>query len=204
MTAAPSPAEVAATKRSIDKEFVRIAAPAFIQFAAEPLARLVDTAYLGRLGPNALGGAGAAIASQYSVSKLYNDPLLRTTISIVAAKQNASPDERAGAVATALLLALLVGVLQGAAYFLLAGQVLSACLVGPTSPMRMHALGYLRVCSLGAPAATLWLAANGIFRGLGDTATPLVFALGFTAVNALLDPIFIFRFGMGAFMRVPM
>lgn len=37
-----------------------------------------------------------------------------------------------------------------------------------------QALGYLRVCSLGAPAGTLWLAANGIFRGLGDTATPLV------------------------------
>ena len=94
--------------------------------AAEPLARLIDTAYLGRLGANALGGAGAAIAAQYSVSKLYNDPLLRTTISIVAAQEGAEPEERANAVSTALLLALVVGVIQGTAFFLLAGPVLRA------------------------------------------------------------------------------
>jgi hypothetical protein len=168
---------------------VQIAAPAFVQFAAEPLARLIDTAYLGRLGQNALGGAGAAIAAQYSVSKLYNDPLLRTTISIVAAKESAPPEERANAVSTALLLALVVGVAQGAAFFALAGPVLSALSVGPASPMRASALAYLRVCSCGAPAVTLWLATNGVFRGLGDTTTPLVWALVFTALNATLDPL---------------
>ena len=186
-------------RRKLDIDFLRIAAPAFGQFAAEPLARLVDTAYLGRLGQNALGGAGAAIAAQYSVSKLYNDPLLRTTISLVAAQEKSTPEARAGAVSTALLLALVVGIVQGIAFFCLAGAVLSASLVGPSSPMRYHALGYLRVCSMGAPAATVWLAANGIFRGLGDTATPLGFALFFTAMNATLDPLFIFRFGMGVY-----
>ena len=38
----------------------------------------------GRLGPDVLGGAGVAISAQYAVSKLYNDPLLRTSISLVA------------------------------------------------------------------------------------------------------------------------
>ena len=142
-------------KRKLDRDFIRIAAPAFVQFAAEPLARLIDTAYLGRLGANALGGAGAAIAAQYSVSKLYNDPLLRTTISIVAAQEGAEPQARADAVSTALLLALIVGVAQGTAFFFLAGPVLSAMSVGVTSPMRASALAYLRVCSCGAPAALL-------------------------------------------------
>ena len=68
----------------LTKEFFTIALPAFIQLTAEPLASLVDTAYLGRLGPEVLGGAGVAISSQYAVSKLYNDPLLRTSISLVA------------------------------------------------------------------------------------------------------------------------
>ena len=171
-------------KRQLDADFVKIAAPAFVQFAAEPLARLIDTAYLGRLGANALGGAGAAIAAQYSVSKLYNDPLLRTTISIVAAQEGAEPRARADAVSAALLLALFVGIAQGTAFFILAGPVLSAMSVGTGSAMRASALGYLRVCSCGAPAVTLWLATNGIFRGLGDTTTPLIWALAFTAMNA--------------------
>ena len=47
-------------KGKLTKEFLTIGAPAFVQLAAEPLASLVDTAYLGRLGPEVLGGAGVA------------------------------------------------------------------------------------------------------------------------------------------------
>ena len=59
-----SSAEPSFDKPKLDREFITIAAPAFIQFAAEPLARLVDAYYMGRLGAVALGGAGAAIAAQ--------------------------------------------------------------------------------------------------------------------------------------------
>ena len=196
--AALSASELAAEKKKIDVNFVSIAAPAFCQFAAEPLARLIDTAYLGRLGPAALGGAGAAIAAQYAVAKLYNDPLLRSTISIVAAQEGQGQDRRADAVSTALLLALIVGLLQGLVYAIFSGPILTACCVGPASPMRAEAMGYLRVCAAGAPTTTVWLVTNGIFRGLGDTATPLLWALVFTALNAALDPILIFPLGMGA------
>ena len=50
--------EVKQQKKKLTREFFSIALPAFIQLAAEPLAGLVDTAYLGRLGPEVLGGAG--------------------------------------------------------------------------------------------------------------------------------------------------
>ena len=73
-------------KRKLTKEFLNIGGPALIQLAAEPIAALVDTAYLGRLGPEVLGGAGVAVSAQYAVSKLYNDPLLRTSISLVASQ----------------------------------------------------------------------------------------------------------------------
>ena len=51
-------------KRKLTLEFFSIGIPAFFQLAAEPLAGLVDTAYLGRLGPEVLGGAGVAISAQ--------------------------------------------------------------------------------------------------------------------------------------------
>ena len=50
----------AGERRALDRQFVAIALPALAQFAAEPLAGLVDTAYMGRLGAAALGGAGDA------------------------------------------------------------------------------------------------------------------------------------------------
>jgi hypothetical protein len=45
-------------RAKLNRNFLTIAAPAFVQLTSEPLASLVDTAYLGRLGPEVLGGAG--------------------------------------------------------------------------------------------------------------------------------------------------
>ncbi len=225
---APGP-DAPASKR-LDWEFLRIAAPAFVQFTAEPLAGLVDTAYLGRLGPVALGGVGVAISAQYSVSKLYNDPLLRTSISLVASSEGASggqsEEEKAVAlgksVSTALLLAGVVGLLQGIIYVLAAAPIIRAMGVGVGSEMYAPAVSYLRIRALGTPAATLWLVSNGIFRyvggqvisflpsstpppthapttnrGLGDTLTPLKWSIIFTLLNAALDPLCMFTLGMG-------
>ena len=209
-------------KSKLTKEFFMIGFPAFVQLAAEPLASLVDTAYLGRLGPEVLGGAGVAISAQYAVSKLYNDPLLRTSISLVASQDGKTrgsnsdtasdtsssgsqvdKDEEAKkqlsiAVSSGLLLALSVGVIQLLVYSILASGIIKGMGVNPTSPMWHSAFTYLRMRALGTPAATLWLVANGIFRGLGDTRTPLIYSLGFSALNAILDPIFIFTFNFGA------
>ena len=205
------PEEEASQKRILTREFVTIALPAFFQLAAEPLAGLVDTAYLGRLGPSVLGGAGVAISAQYAVSKLYNDPLLRTSISLVASQDGKSRQQQGDeaskeserkslsiAVSSALLLAFTVGAIQLLMYFTFAGQVLRGMGVGPSSPMYHSAYSYLRVRALGTPAATLWLVTNGVFRGLGDTSTPLKYSILFTCLNAVLDPFFIFTLKFGA------
>ena len=39
--------------------------------------------------------------------------------------------------------------------------------------------------------------AQGVFRGLGDTRTPLVATLGCNALNLALDPLLIFALGWG-------
>lgn len=201
-------------KRRLTREFFTIALPAFVQLAAEPLAGLVDTAYLGRLGPEVLGGAGVAISAQYAVGKLYNDPLLRTSISLVASEdgkrklrnnnddtaKNDDDDRRAlsMAISSSMLLAFAVGSLQLVLYYLFANSILSGMGVTSTSGMYDSAFSYMRVRALGTPAATLWLVTNGIFRGLGDTATPLKYSILFTVLNAILDPIFIFTLKFGA------
>lgn len=203
-------------KSKLNKEFVSIAFPALIQLAAEPLAGLVDTAYLGRLGPDVLGGAGVAISAQYAVSKLYNDPLLRTSISLVASQdgksrskeQNQShseeeflskaKDDLSVAVSSALLLAFCVGVIQLLVYTTLAPSIIRGMGVNEVSGMWHSAVSYIFVRALGTPAATLWLVTNGIFRGLGDTKTPLKYSLIFTGLNAILDPFFIFNLKFGA------
>ena len=112
------------------------------------------------------------------MSKLYNDPLLRTSISLVASEDGkkssssttANETNNAGhtksqalsiAVSSALLLAFTVGIVQLVLYFSFAGSILKGMGVGATSPMHHSAYSYLRVRALGTPAATLWLVTNG-------------------------------------------
>ena len=109
------------------------------------------------------------------MSKLYNDPLLRTSISLVASEDgkkssssttaNETKDAKSQAlsiaVSSALLLAFTVGIVQLVLYFSFAGSILKGMGVGSTSPMQHSAYSYLRVRALGTPAATLWLVTNG-------------------------------------------
>jgi Na+-driven multidrug efflux pump len=196
---------------ALRRSFLSISLPALVQLTAEPLASLVDSAYLGRLGPAVLGGAGVAISAHYALAKLYNDPLLRTSISLVAQEDAAQEDaaqedapsspassSTSASISTALSLAFLVGAFQAVFYLLLLSPILTSMGVPPASPMRPAASSYLFYRALGSPAATLWLVTNGVFRGLGDTRTPLLYSLLFTALNALLDPLLIFPGGMGA------
>uniref|UniRef100_A0A1D1XZN6 MATE efflux family protein 2, chloroplastic n=1 Tax=Anthurium amnicola TaxID=1678845 RepID=A0A1D1XZN6_9ARAE len=65
------------------------------------------------------------------------------------------------------------------------------------SPMRALAEHFLTLRSWGAPPIVIALAAQGAFRGLMDTKTPL-FAVGVgNLLNGILDPILIFLLHLG-------
>ena len=161
---------------SLSRSFLNIAFPAFIQQTSEPLASLVDTAYLGRLPPHVLGGAGVGVSASYICGKLFNDPLLRSSISLVsaaAAEDGGDKSSAAAAISTAVLLAAVVGVAQLLFYILFAERIIAGMGVSSSSPMLASALGYLKIRALGSPASTLWLVVNGVYRGLGDTKVSL-------------------------------
>ncbi|KAH7665561.1 Multi antimicrobial extrusion protein [Dioscorea alata] len=68
----------------IGLEIARIAVPAALALAADPLASLVDTAFIGRLGPVEIAAVGVSIAIFNQVSKVAIYPLVSVTTSFVA------------------------------------------------------------------------------------------------------------------------
>ncbi|KAG0586183.1 hypothetical protein KC19_2G070900 [Ceratodon purpureus] len=65
-------------------EIAIIALPALLALASDPLASLVDTAFVGHIGPVELGAVGVSISIFNLVSKMFNLPLLNVTTSFVA------------------------------------------------------------------------------------------------------------------------
>ncbi|KAH9301977.1 hypothetical protein KI387_013560, partial [Taxus chinensis] len=68
----------------LGREIAQIAFPAALALTADPLASIIDTAFIGRIGPVELAAVGVSIAIFNQVSKVFNFPLVSVTTSLVA------------------------------------------------------------------------------------------------------------------------
>ncbi|OMP10065.1 MATE efflux family protein 1-like isoform 2 [Corchorus olitorius] len=76
---------------SIGVEILRIAFPAALALAADPIASLIDTAFIGRIGPVELAAVGVSIAIFNQASRITIFPLVSITTSFVAEEDTLSP-----------------------------------------------------------------------------------------------------------------
>ncbi|CAI9100005.1 OLC1v1036922C4 [Oldenlandia corymbosa var. corymbosa] len=71
-------------KDELGVEIAKIAIPAAMALAADPIASLIDTAFIGHIGPVELAAVGVAIAVFNQASKIAIFPLVSVTTSFVA------------------------------------------------------------------------------------------------------------------------
>ncbi|KAL9391196.1 hypothetical protein Peur_015116 [Populus x canadensis] len=202
-------------------ELIMLSLPAIAGQAIDPFSQLMETAYIGRLGPVELGSAGVSIMIFNNVSKLFNIPLLSVATSFVAEDiaKNSTKDsisengfqedstngkpigmverKQLSSVSTALILAIGIGIFEAVALSLGCGSFLNLMGITVDSPMRIPAEQFLSLRALGAPAVVVSLALQGIFRGFKDTKTP-VFCLGLGNLSAIfLFPILMYYLKLG-------
>ncbi|MCO5559454.1 hypothetical protein L7F22_013054 [Adiantum nelumboides] len=207
-------------RSTFGREIWSLAMPAVATQAIEPLAQLLETAYIGRLGSVELAAVGVSVQVFNLVAKIFNVPLLSTTTSFVAeddalsevieekfllsdqqphdlglalgAKRRLIP-----AVSSALLLAVILALIESTVLLFGVRIILTMMGVPPGSPMRNPATTYLAIRAFGAPANVFSLTVQGIFRGFKDTKTPLYAITISNVFNIVLSPILIFVCGFG-------
>jgi MATE family, multidrug efflux pump len=172
-------------------ELLRLAGPALLVLAAEPLYLLVDTAVVGHLGAVPLAGLaiGAVLLAQVSTQLTF---LSYGTTARAARLYGAG--RRASAVGEgvqATWLALGIGLIMVLVGQLVAGPVARA-LAGGAGPVATAAVTWLRVALCGAPLILVTLAGNGWMRGLQDTARPMRYVLAGNGLSALACPLLVF------------
>ncbi len=179
----------------LDREIARLALPALGALAAEPLYVLADTAVVGHLGTPQLGGlavAGTVLTSSFWV---FNFLAYGTTAAV--ARAIGAGRELAAARQAVQSLWLAAGLGSLLAVLGVLGAPGAVRLMGASEVVRPHALVYLRLSALGAPAVLVGLAGVGYLRGRLDTAGPLRIALAANVVNLVGEVVLIYGLGMG-------
>ncbi|MFJ1753736.1 MATE family efflux transporter [Kitasatospora sp. NPDC088134] len=191
----PAPARPAADRRRHDREILALAVPAFGALVAEPLFLMADSAIVGHLGTAQLAGLGIASVVLTTVVGVFAFLAYATTAAVArrigAGDRRAAIQQGVDGIWLSLLLSAALVVLT------LAFAPQAARLLGASPTAEPYAVAYLRISALGVPAMLLVLAATGVLRGLQDTRTPLLVAIGGFTANLLLNLGLVYGAGLG-------
>lgn len=187
-----------ARRSPYDREIRRLALPALGALAAEPLYILVDTAIVGHLGTPQLGGLAVAGTVLTTSFFLFNFLAYGTTAAVARRVGAGDTAEAAHQGVQGVWLAVAIGLALTAAGLLLAPRAVD--LFGASPAVRPNAILYLRISVFGAPFVLVALAGAGYLRGMQDTATTLVIAVGSNVANLVLELVLVYglHHGIGA------
>ncbi len=178
-----------------DRRIIRLALPALGTLAAEPLYRLVDTAIVGRLGTEQLGGLAVAVSVLSIVIAGSNFLACGTTERVARRLGNG---DRAGAAdvgVQAMWLSITVGVAAVPLLLVLARPLCT--LLGAGGDVLEFAVLYLRISSVGVPFVLIGLAAQGVQRGASDYVTPLRILVIANVANLVIEVLFVVVLDLG-------
>lgn len=181
--------------RLLDRDIWRLAGPALLTLAAEPLYLLTDTAIVGRLGTDALAGLAVASALLLFVSGACIFLTFGTAATVARLRGAGDGDEAAALSIQGLWLGLACGLACTVGLAILAGPLVR--LFGAGEAVVDDALLYLRISLIGLPALLVGMAGTGALRGHLDTRTPLVVTIAANVVNLLLELVLVFALGWG-------
>jgi len=174
---------------------VELSLPLFVSGSLQSLYGIIDTFWLSRLGPAALGTP--------TVSWPYRGVLmsigfgLASAVSALAGQYIGAGDYRGAArsVGGVLGLLLAVGAPGSLAFYVARGLYLDLTSVPPD--VRPLADAYIAVTLAGVVPMYVFLVFNFALGAAGDTRTPMKVSVATTLLNFILDPLLIFTAGLG-------
>lgn len=178
-----------------DRAILALALPALGALAVDPVVSLVDTAFVARLGDTGLGALGVC-SGLFGLAFFVFNFLAYGTTPLVARADGTGDRAAVGrVVGQALALAVSLGIVGAVVLECFAAPLL--IWMGATTALLDDAVRYLQARAWAMPAVLVITAANGAYRGISDTRTPLLVALVLNGINLVLDPVLIFGLGWG-------
>ena len=182
------------TKGPINRQLFNLAMPimatSFIQMAYS----LTDMAWVGRLGSEAVAAIGSVGILTWMSASI---SLLNKVGSEVSVGQSIGAQNQTDARSFAshnITIALIISLCWGGLLFLLANPIIR--IYELEEHITLNAVEYLRIVATGFPFVFLSAAFTGIYNAAGRSKVPFLISGTGLVLNILLDPLFIFVFGL--------
>ncbi len=180
----------------IGKLLARLSVPAMIGMIVNALYNLVDTIFVGQgVGPLAIAALSIGFPIQMLIgafAQMYGVG----AASIVSRKLGEKdPEAAAAAAGTAITATIITGVIITVVGLLFLEPIL--IFFGATYDIVPYAVEYMSVILLGASFLSVSMCVNNLARAEGQAKFAMMVMVVGTGLNLILDPIFIFGFGLG-------
>ncbi len=179
--------------RNIHVTIFRLSLPGMISSVLQTLFQLIDAYWVGKLGAEALaaiGGCAFILWAIFSLTALSVNGIATLVAQNIGAKK---PDQGRFAAAQGMLLNTLTAIIvMGTVYFI---QNSLYRLMGFDPQVLLLARQYMNIILAGLIFSFWFTALEAVFRGLGDTKTPMIVLAVALTFNAVADPLFIFGWG---------
>ena len=183
------------TRGDLSGHLYRLALPimgtSFVQIAYN----FTDMLWLGRLSSQALAAVGAASVFVWIAVSFALINKLGSEVTISQGIGAGQRDEAKAYASQNVCMSLLLSLAVVGIYALFAGTFIDLYALAPA--VRAEGLHYLYLSLLGFPGVYLAASFTGIYNAIGDSRTPFRISVLGLGMNMLLDPLFIFTFGLG-------
>ena len=178
------------------RHIIIMASSASIGLVSVFLVDFADLPFISMLGEAelaaAVGFAGTVLFFTFSISI----GLAIATSALVSQRLGqGAPLEARQIASSVMVFGILISTALAALCWVFAPSLLG--LIGAKGATQDLAVGYFRIVVTAMPVAAVGMMATGILRARGDARRAMIVTLTAGAVNAVLDPILIFGFGLG-------
>lgn len=176
--------------KNIHKVILSLSLPGMVSSVMQTLYQLVDAYWVGKLGAAslaAIGGSSFILWAVYSLTALSSSGITALVAqNIGAGDEKVARSSAAQGMLVSTFSALILGVVV---YF---SQGLLYKIMGFDPQVKELAYQYMNIILLGIVFSFWFTGLEAVFRGIGDTRTPMIIIALALTLNAILDPLLIF------------
>lgn len=184
------------TEGSVFRNILRFALPYLLSYFLQTLYGMADLFIIGQFcGVEATTAVSVGSQVMHVLTVMLVGLAMGTTVSIAQAV--GAGDRRGAAKSTGNTVTLFMTLSLALTAGLLFGVDAVVSLMATPEAAAPGARAYLLICFAGIPFITAYNILSSIFRGLGDSKTPMYFIASACAVNIALDYLFIGAMGLG-------